>query len=184
MFALNSQSFGKSPNSLGYQGKEFQGREFYDGTGLEEYDFAARTYDPQLGRWHNPDPEQQYASPYLAMNNSWPQSIDPTGTYAFWDDVVFATVGGIINLTVQAIAGNVTSFEAAAGYFVTGAVSTLTGMYAGPAASGSALGFGNNLTAQLTSGRPFDPASWHRLLLLVLYRELPGMSWAQRLRHI
>ena len=43
------------------------------------YDFHARQYDPQLGRWHVPDPLNQYVSPYVAMGNNPVSIVDPTG---------------------------------------------------------------------------------------------------------
>jgi RHS repeat-associated protein len=66
-------------NRYGYQGKEMQNQEWADGSGLNAYDFEARYYDPQLGVWHNQDPAGQYASPYLAMGDTWPNGIDPNG---------------------------------------------------------------------------------------------------------
>lgn len=93
MYALSSRAYGKLQVNFGYQGKELQYGEFYDGSGLEEYDFAARYYDPQLGRWWAQDPANQFASPYNAMGNSWPNTIDPTGTWALWDDIIVAGIG-------------------------------------------------------------------------------------------
>jgi RHS repeat-associated protein len=50
-----------------------------DSYGLDWYDFAARSYDPQIGRWMQPDPLMQHASPYLAMGDNPVSFVDPLG---------------------------------------------------------------------------------------------------------
>jgi len=74
--------FNYAENKYRYTGKELQHQEFSDGTGLEEYDFAARMQDPQLGRFWMIDPmTDKFAplSPYSYVANNPVLVIDPTG---------------------------------------------------------------------------------------------------------
>ena len=68
-----------------YTSKELQTGEFDPAisTGLEMFDFGSRFYDPQIGRWHTPDPAEQFANPYLAMGNNPVMYVDPDGEWVF-----------------------------------------------------------------------------------------------------
>jgi RHS repeat-associated protein len=59
----------------------FQGKTYDELTGW--YDFHARQYDAAVGRWFGVDPQNQFASPYLAMGNNPVMGIDPDGEFGF-----------------------------------------------------------------------------------------------------
>ncbi|MFH9011583.1 RHS repeat-associated core domain-containing protein [Streptomyces sp. NPDC017943] len=71
---------------------------YQDPTGL--YHFGARYYDPQIGRFTQPDPSGQEKNPYLYAEGDPLNRIDPSGTY--W---VVDTVGKLLDVKSAAEAG-------------------------------------------------------------------------------
>ncbi len=69
-------------NKYRYNGKELQDQEFSGGAGIEEYDYGARFYDYQIGRFTATDPhsDKYYStSPYSYVLNDPIRGSDPTG---------------------------------------------------------------------------------------------------------
>ena len=77
-------AFGGPGNKKAYVGNEIQNKEFADGSGLELYDFNARTYDQQMGRFIQIDPlseeaDQEGWSPYHYSYDNPVTYSDPDG---------------------------------------------------------------------------------------------------------
>ena len=97
MAGISSKAAGDLENKKGYNGNEFQYKEFSDGSGLELYDFNARTYDQQIGRFIQIDPEtdvfqENYTPFHFALNNPVLHS-DPDGKNPI---IVLRVVRGVI----------------------------------------------------------------------------------------
>jgi RHS repeat-associated protein len=79
---ISNISPGTGTNKYLYNGKEIQ-----DDFSLYWYDYGARFYDPQLGRWHSVDPLAEDIpswTPYHYCHNNPIVLIDPDGRSADW----------------------------------------------------------------------------------------------------
>ncbi len=136
----------------------YTGHEHSDQFGL--INMNGRMYDPVVGRMLSPDnyvPDPLFSQDYnrytYARNNPLVYT-DPDGE--FWHIVIGAALGGGINLGIQAVLGNVSSFSAGLKAFGQGAV--MGGMAAigcascsvGNLAFGSAVAVGNSYMPSYT----------------------------------
>jgi RHS repeat-associated protein len=129
---------------------ELKNRRKYQGA-FAEYDediqwneFALRDYDPQIARWVQQDPYQQFASPYVALGGDPVNMIDPSGGWSLSallgvGKLGVAGAGAIVGALVGGAAGMANGDKNAS------AKGAIIGAFAGLSASfmgggGSAIG--------------------------------------------
>lgn len=101
------EASGVSPEILRYL---FTGQELDEETGL--YNYKARLYDPHLGRFYAPDPQHQFASPYVYAANDPVLFTDPSGEIssdAIWGFVISGAeiVAGVAVIALTEGSGSV-----------------------------------------------------------------------------
>jgi RHS repeat-associated protein len=126
----------------------FQGKTYEDLT--KWYDFHARQYDASLGRWLGVDPQDQFASPYLAMGNNPVMMVDPDGEFV----VPLMIVGALTNTMFQAAFGKVNSIGDFFKSMGVGALAGAAGFGAGQLVAGAVggLGFGAGALSGFAGG--------------------------------
>ena len=128
----------------------FQEKELLTALSLYQYDFGARYYDPQLGRWHVPDPADQFASPYSAMGNNPVMLTDPDGRWVF--QAIGAVIGGVTGFS-QTRQSGASIFEALTVGFIDAAKGAIAGEIGGVIGdiAGSAISGGSSVAGRLLS---------------------------------
>jgi len=90
----------------------FTGKELSDDLALEWYDYGARMYDVQIGRWTSHDPLYQFASPYSFCGNDPLNYIDEDGRFAFLVPVIIgAVIGAYAGASIANGTGDPTMWE-------------------------------------------------------------------------
>jgi RHS repeat-associated protein len=87
MSGISSKAAGTLGNKYKFSGKELNSNEFSDNSGLELYDFQARNYDQQLGRFWGGDKRADKLvswSPYTYCLNNPLVFVDPDGEYPIY----------------------------------------------------------------------------------------------------
>jgi RHS repeat-associated protein len=124
------------PDILYYR---YTGQELDAETGL--YNYQARFYDPELGRFVAVDPQRQGSSPYVYVLNNPIGLVDPDGEEALTAFLIAVIVSAIIGAVVGAVTYAVThqgNFDVAK-FFLYATAGLVAGAVGGAAAFGGGL---------------------------------------------
>jgi RHS repeat-associated protein len=89
--AISSKKLGDIPEGNLQNNYQYQGSFSEMDADIGWNDFELRNYDPQIGRWMQQDPFDQFASGYLGMGDDPMNGIDPNGGIS----INFGTIGQI-----------------------------------------------------------------------------------------
>jgi RHS repeat-associated protein len=128
----------------------YQGKEYIDFLGLNQFDFHSRTYDSYLGRFSQVDGANQFASGYTGMGNNPVSFIDPSGQIAFIPFLIAGAIGGFSGYKIGKAAR--ASGWGLAGY-------TLAGAGIGVATVGVGNSVLGGFSAAATSGMTLGPSA-------------------------
>ena len=107
LISFIASSLNTLDNRYEYNGKEKQDREFSDDGGLDWYDYGARMYDAQIGRWGQFDPladsSHQGISPYGFVYNNPVLYADHQGEFGFAGALIGGAIGAAASLTKSVI---------------------------------------------------------------------------------
>ncbi|XP_038110908.1 uncharacterized protein LOC6039654 [Culex quinquefasciatus] len=94
------RKFGSS--AVAHIAYRYTGQEYDEETGL--YNYHARLYDPDIGRFYQLDPMEQYPSPYKYAGNSPVSQIDPDGQVAI--TLIVIGIGALLGAYFGAASAN------------------------------------------------------------------------------
>ncbi|WP_264377380.1 RHS repeat domain-containing protein [Wolbachia endosymbiont (group B) of Leptidea sinapis] len=156
----------------------YTGQEWDEEIGL--YNYHARFYDPNIGRFYQIDPKEQYFSPYKYAGNSPVSMVDPDGEFAFL--VLLIIAGAIVGGYLGGAAANnrwdptvwdfksketwlgITGGGIAGGFLpvgFAGSVAVMGGFGSVAAVSATTgLGFGGAYLGMGAANNEWDPTKW------------------------